>query len=116
MASPVVSPAPAPAPRRRGTLGLDGNTPAETATAKRKSLAGRLAAMFKSPAKEKKKTSSGAVTGRADASINPGSAAWIAAATSSRWVGPHAVSLQPFRRLISRPRGLSDEARSALWS
>ena len=57
MASPVVSPAPAPAPRRRGTLGLDGNTPVKPPPQKRKSLAGRLAAMFKSPAKEKKKTS-----------------------------------------------------------
>jgi serine/threonine protein kinase len=50
------TPARQTSPRRRGTLGLDGNGSKPTPP-KRKSLAGRLAAMFKSPAREKTLTS-----------------------------------------------------------
>ena len=115
MASPVVSPAPAPAPRRRGTLGLDGNTPS-TPAAEAKSLAGRLAAMFKSPAKEKKKTS------RAPLPAVPTPPSIRAARRAGLPPPPLEVGrialypYSPFLRRTLRPRGLLGGAPSALWS
>ena len=117
MASPVVSPAPAPAPRPRGTLGLDGNTPVKPPPQKRKSAAaGRLAAMFKSPAKEKKKTS------RAPLPAVPTPPSIRAARRADYHRRPLEVGriarypTTLFSVAISRPRGLLGAAPSALWS